>query len=145
MKQYPRYETAERRLLAHMLKNSDIADRVRTMLQGEPFTMDEHQALFTYLLGYYEQANAPDTASFLTVLPDDQLRRLAVDISLMTVNGEPSEEELMDYVKEINKQRHRFEIEEKKRERDEAEKRHDYVGAAHILSDIIALEKLLSR
>lgn len=144
-KQYPRYETAERRLLAHMLQSSDVTDRVQTLLQGEPFTIDEHQALFTYLLGYYEQANAPDTASFLTVLPDDQLRRLAVDISLMTVNSEPSEEELMDYVKEINKQRRRFEIEEKKRERDEAEKRHDYVGAAHILNDIIALEKLLSR
>ncbi|OMP67650.1 DNA primase [Domibacillus epiphyticus] len=145
VKQYPRHETAERRLLAHMLNSPDVAERVRVMMQGESFTIDEHQALYTYLLGYYEQADEPDTASFLTVLTDEQLRRLAVDISLMTVNGEPGEEELLDYVKEINKQRRRFEIEEKKRERDEAEKRHDYVGAARILNDIIAIEKSLTR
>ncbi|OLN23385.1 DNA primase [Domibacillus antri] len=145
VRQYPRHETAERRLIAHMLQSPDIADRVRLMMDGEPFTIDEHQALYTYLLGYYEKAEHPDTASFLMVLQDDQLRRLAVDISLMTVNEEPSEEELLDYVKEINKQRSRFQIEEKKRERDEAEKRHDYVGAARILKDIIALEKSLSR
>ncbi len=145
VKQFPRHETAERRLIAHMLNSPETAERVRIMLNGTPFSIDEHQALFTYLLGYYEKAEAPDMASFLSVLNDEKLRRLAVDLSLMTVTSEPGEQELLDYVKEINKQHQRFEIEEKKRERIEAEKRHDYVGAARILHDIIALEKLLSR
>ncbi|MET1030520.1 DNA primase [Domibacillus tundrae] len=145
IRQYPRHETAERRLLAHMLVNPDLTERLRAMLEGDPFSIDEHQALFTYLLGYYEQTEEPDMASFLSVLQDDQLRRLAVDISLTTINAEPGEEELRDYVKEIQKQHRRFEIEEKKRERIEAEKRHDYVGAARILHEIISLEKLLTR
>lgn len=145
IRQYPRHETAERRLLAHMLANPELAERIRIMLQGDSFSIDEHQALFTYLLGYYEQTAEPDMASFLSVLHDNQLRRLAVDISLTTVNTEPGEEELRDYVKEIQKQHRRFEIEEKKRERIEAEKRHDYVGAARILNEIISLEKLLAR
>lgn len=145
IRQYPRHETAERRLLAHMLANPELAERIRIMLQGHSFSIDEHQALFTYLLGYYEQTAEPDMASFLSVLHDNQLRRLAVDISLTTVNTEPGEEELRDYVKEIQKQHRRFEIEEKKRERIEAEKRHDYVGAARILNEIISLEKLLAR
>ena len=145
IRQYPRHETAERRLLAHMLANPELAERIRIMLQGDSFSIDEHQALFTYLLGYYEQTAEPDMASFLSVLHDNQLRRLAVDISLTTVNNEPGEEELRDYVKEIQKQHRRFEIEEKKRERIEAEKRHDYVGAARILNEIISLEKLLAR
>lgn len=144
-RQYPRHETAERRLLAHMLANPELAERIRMMLQGDSFSIDEHQALFTYLLGYYEQTAEPDMASFLSVLQDNQLRHLAVDISLTTVNTEPGEEELRDYVKEIQKQHRRFEIEEKKRERIEAEKRHDYVGAARILHEIISLEKLLAR
>ncbi|WP_046173859.1 DNA primase [Domibacillus indicus] len=145
IRQYPRHETAERRLLAHMFAAPALAEKIRKMLEGDPFSIDEHQALFTYLLGYYEQTEEPDMASFLSVLQDDQLRRLAVDISLMTVNTEPGEEELHDYVKEIQKQHRRFEIEEKKRERIEAEKRHDYVGAARILNEIISLEKLLAR
>lgn len=145
IRQYPRHETAERRLLAHMLANPELAERIRIMLQGDSFSIDEHQALFTYLLGYYEQTAEPDMASFLSILHDNQLRRLAVDISLTTVNTEPGEEELRDYVKEIQKQHRRFEIEEKKRERIEAEKRHDYVGAARILNEIISLEKLLAR
>ncbi|WP_309089837.1 DNA primase [Domibacillus sp.] len=145
IRQYPRHETAERRLLAHMLANPELAERIRMMLQGDSFSIDEHQALFTYLLGYYEQTTEPDMASFLSVLQDSQLRRLAVDISLTTVSGEPGEEELSDYVKEIQKQHRRLEIEEKKRERIEAEKRHDYVGAARILHEIISLEKQLAR
>ncbi|WP_050180897.1 DNA primase [Domibacillus robiginosus] len=145
IRQYPRHETAERRLLAHMLANPELSERIRMMLQGDSFSIDEHQALFTYLLGYYEQTTEPDMASFLSVLQDSQLRRLAVDISLTTVSEEPGEEELSDYVKEIQKQHRRLEIEEKKRERIEAEKRHDYVGAARILHEIISLEKQLAR
>lgn len=145
IRQYPRHETAERRLIAHMLASPEIAERVRFMLEGDPFSIDEHQALFTYLLGFYEDAEEPDMASFLSVLQDEKLRRLAVDISLTTVTSDPGEEELRDYVKEIQKQHRRREIEEKKLERIEAEKRHDYLGAARILREIISLEKLLAR
>ncbi|MGZ6539734.1 MAG: DNA primase, partial [Bacteroidia bacterium] len=50
----PAHFTAERRLIAHMLKNRDVAYKVWDLLKGNTFNIDEHQAIITYLFGFYE-------------------------------------------------------------------------------------------
>lgn len=37
-----------------MLKNRDVAYKVQDLLAGQTFNIDEHQAIITYLLGFYE-------------------------------------------------------------------------------------------
>ena len=46
----PAYHNAERRLIAHMLRNRDVAYKVQDLLQGNTFNIDEHQAIITYLI-----------------------------------------------------------------------------------------------
>src|SRR5690606_39777694 len=54
------YEIAERNLLARMLHDEEITYKVVEMLGDTPFQYDEHQAILTYLVGYYEAGNIPD-------------------------------------------------------------------------------------
>ncbi|WP_100331596.1 DNA primase [Bacillus xiapuensis] len=140
---YPAYQTAERRLLAYMLKNADTAYKVKELMGGEAFNLDEHQAIFTYLLGYYEEGNAPDASAFISFLPDANLRRLVSDIEMMTVGEYVNDEEVHDYIKEVFKHRKVLEIKSMKQQQIAAEKANDYKEAAQIALKIVKLTKEL--
>lgn len=97
----PAYETAERRLIAYMLKDSDIAYKVQDLLNGTPFNIDEHQAIITYLYGYYEKGFEPNPGDFLSQISDEKLRRIVADIGMMPIADEISDQELSDYIKQV--------------------------------------------
>ena len=84
----PAHYTAERRLIAHMLKDRDVAYKVQDLLQGNTFNIDEHQAIITYLLGFYEDHFEPDSSAFLSYIQDDNLRRMVANIEMMSINDE---------------------------------------------------------
>ena len=50
----PAYHNAERYLIAHMLRSIDVTFKVQEMLEGNTLNIDEHQAIITYLYGFYE-------------------------------------------------------------------------------------------
>jgi DNA primase len=139
----PAFHNAERHLLAHMLKSSEVAFKVQELLQGNTFNIDEHQAIFTYLLGFYEEGNPPDASLFLNFLQDDRLRRIVTEIEMMLINEELSEKELSDYLKQVCNYQKMLKIKEKEAERLEAERQNDFRKAAAIAMEIIQLRKLL--
>ncbi|MEK3853113.1 DNA primase [Cytobacillus sp. FSL H8-0458] len=139
----PAYHTAERRLIAHMLRNSDVAFKVQDMLQGNTFNIDEHQAIITYLLGFYEKGHTPDPSAFINFINDEKLKRIVVDIEMMSINDEISEQELSDYLKQVLNYQKMLKIKEKLNEEKEAERQKDYAKAALIAMEILHLRKSL--
>lgn len=139
----PAHYTAERRLIYHMLKDRDVAYRVQELLQGNTFNIDEHQAIITYLFGFYEDHPDPDPSAFLTYIQDDKLQRLVANIEMMAVNDELSDQELADYIKQVLNYQKWLKIKEKEVDEKEAERQKDYKKAAAIAMEIIELRKLL--
>lgn len=139
----PAHYTAERRLINHMLKNRDVAYRVQEMMQGNNFNIDEHQAIITYLFGFYEDHDDPDPSLFLTYIQDDKLRRLVANIEMMAVNEELGNQELTDYIKQVLNYQKLLKIKEKEVEEKEAERQKDYKKAAEIAMEILQLRKSL--
>lgn len=140
---YPAYQTAERRLIAHMIRNSDVAYKVQDLLNGHSFNVDEYQAIFTYLIGYYEEGNLPDPSSFLNYIKDEKLKRIVAEIEMMSINEELAPQELNDYLKQVFNYPKMLKIKEKNVEKVEAEKQKDFVKAATIAMEIIQLQKSL--
>jgi len=139
----PAYHNAERHLIAHMLKSSQVTYRVQDLLQGNTFNIDEHQAIFTYLLGFYEEGNQPDPSLFLNFIHDNRLHRVVTEIEMMLVNEELTEKELSDYIKQVLNYQKMLMIREKEAERAEAERQNDILKAAAIAMEIIQLRKSL--
>lgn len=139
----PAYINAELKLLAHMMQNKETAYKIKHLMGSILLNIDEHQAIMTYLFGYYEQSEDPDISLFLSFVPDQQLRKIISQIQMMSVTPEPSDQELKDYISVVLKQQKMLMIKEKELERAEAERLKDYKQAAVIASEIIQLKKSL--
>ncbi|EIJ78905.1 DNA primase [Bacillus methanolicus PB1] len=139
----PAYHAAERCLIAHMLKNSDVAYKVQEMLQGNTFNIDEHQAIITYLFEFYEDGHPPDSSAFINYLKDEKLKRIATDIAMMSLNDEISDQEMTDYIKQVLNFQKMLKIKEKELEEKEAERKKDFARAAEIAMEIVQLRKSL--
>src|SRR5699024_5185337 len=55
----PAYQNAERLLIAYMLDDHLVSDRVQKEI-GVDFTMDEHKVIATHLYAYYEEVETSD-------------------------------------------------------------------------------------
>ena len=139
----PAYINAELKLLAHMMQSKETAYKIKHLMGNVLLNIDEHQAIMTYLFGYYEQSEGSDISLFLSFVPDQQLRKIISQIQMMSVTPEPSDQELKDYISVVLKQQKMLMIKEKELQRAEAERLKDYKQAAVIASEIIQLKKSL--
>lgn len=138
----PAYQNAERFLIAHMLKDKDVAFRIQDRLQGQ-FNVEEHRALVLYLYAYYEEGHEPNPSEFIERLPESSLSSLASELAMMSINDELSEQALNDYIQTILIYPQRVAIEKKEAEKQEAERQKDYLKAATIAMEILQLKKTL--
>ncbi|QOY36175.1 DNA primase [Anaerobacillus isosaccharinicus] len=136
----PAFHNAERILLAFMMKDINIASTVKEKIGGN-FNIDEYQSIVAYLYSYYAEGNEPNSSQFIQRLHDDKLARIATEIAMMATSEELSEQELYDYFKQITNYPKIVKIEEKEKERKEAESREDYAQAARIAMEIIQMKK----
>ncbi|AIQ65005.1 DNA primase [Paenibacillus stellifer] len=136
----PAYHAAERSLLSLMFQDGDAAAYVNERL-GEEFNIDDHAAIAAYLYAYYAQGKQPDISRFLSSLQDDRLEKVAASISMMETPSAWSPELLDDYVREVRKYPKQRMMEKKREEMIQAEKAGDFLRAAQIASEIIALER----
>ncbi|TFB24832.1 DNA primase [Filobacillus milosensis] len=140
-KLYSAYQNAERHLIAHMLQNEHIADRVQQRL-GSSFNIEDHQVLVTYLYAYYEEGNEPNVSYFIERLPDESTRQLTIELALLPINESLSDQELEDYFLAINKENEwSKEMRTLKQMLKQAEKENDPQSAARIGMKIIELKK----
>ncbi|WP_071395800.1 DNA primase [Bacillus tuaregi] len=139
----PAYHNAERFLIAHMLRDIDVTYKVQELMEGKAFNIDEHQAIITYLYGFYEKNHQPDFNSFLDYIHDEKLRRIVVDIEMMPINEEISDQELNDYIKQVLKYQKVLKIKEKEAELREADRQKDIQKAVALLAEIQQIRKTL--
>ncbi|OIJ22144.1 DNA primase [Anaerobacillus alkalidiazotrophicus] len=138
----PAFHNAERILLAFMMKDINVASKVQEKIGGN-FNIDEYHAIVAHLYAYYGEGNEPNSSHFIQKLNDEKLARIATEIAMMTISEELSEQELSDYIKQINNYPKVIEIESKEKARKEAENRGDYPMAAKIAMEILQMKKEL--
>ncbi|MCJ8011407.1 DNA primase [Paenibacillus sp. KQZ6P-2] len=136
----PAYHTGERRLLAMMLQDAEAASYVEKRL-GDAFNIDDHAAIAAYLYAYYAQGKPPDISRFMSSLHDDRLEKTVSSISMMDTPPEWNVQELDDCIREVQKVPQKRQIDKKKEEMINAERSGDFLRAAQIASEIIALER----
>lgn len=138
----PAHVNAERILIAHMLQNDGVAEQVQKRL-GATFNIDEYQAIAAHLYSYYNEGFEPDPSFFIERLEDENLKRIATELAMMTINDELLDEELDDYVTVIMNYPKQLEIEKLTLERKKAEDAKDFLEAAKIGMEIIKMQQSL--
>ncbi|WP_453994920.1 DNA primase [Bacillus nitroreducens] len=136
------YHNAERYLIAYMLRDREIAEKVQDELQAD-FNIEEHRAILTYLYAFYEEGYEPDISTFLTRIHDENLKRIVTDIAMMSIEDEVTDSVLSDYMKQVLNHKKMSMIKEKESEQLDAERSKDYLKAATIAKEIIQMKKAL--
>ncbi len=135
----PAYQNAERLLLAHMMRDVEIAERVQERIGGG-FNIDDYQAIAAFLFAYYGDGHSPNPSQFIQGLKDDKLIRVATELAMLSVNEECQEQELLDYMKQIENYPKRVEIKQMELE---MKREQDPVQAAKILMEISRMKREL--
>lgn len=138
----PAHQNAERMLLAHMMKNQEIASTVKERIGGS-FNIDEHSALAAYIYAYYANEPHSDVRKLIETIDDKQVLQLASELAITEINNDISDEALQDYIRVIEHYPKWLKIRAKTKEKIEAEQREDFLTAAKIANEIIKMEKAL--
>lgn len=140
----PAYHNAERKLIAYMLQDRYIAEKVQNELEVN-FNVDEHKIIATYLYAFYEEGQSADVSLFIDRLRDDDIRRLVIEISMISsLSTEISDEEINDYIQIIRSQAdEKTRIKAFKEQQKLALQQNDPIKAAHIAMNILEIERQL--
>jgi len=137
----PAFHNAERNLIAYMLNNRSITDKVREKI-GASFNIDDHKIIATHLYAYYEAGHAEDVSLFIEKLTEEKLKHLVTEIAMIPISDEISEKEINDYLRIINSETNENEkIKLLKEQQKVAEQQNDPQKAAEIALQIIDIQK----
>lgn len=136
----PAYQNAERILLAYMMTDRQIAEKVRTELGGS-FDTDEYSAIAAHLYAYYSEGHSADVSSFIQRLDNGKLVQTATEIAMLPLNADVSEEELSDYINRVRNYPRWVEIEKMEQQRKVAEGEQNAEEAARIQMQILEKKK----
>lgn len=101
---YSSVERAEMHLLAHMMKDRMVSDWVQEHL-GAEFQTEIHTALVAYLYSYYAEGYPADVSVFIHNLKEPSFMNKAIEIAMIDIPNEVSEEVLKGYVNQIKNNR----------------------------------------
>lgn len=99
-------------LLGYMLQDEEMIWRVTERLQ-DGFNIDEHQALYAYLISFVSQHPEKGIKEFIESLEDQKLAKLAAYLLMQDVKLECTDAELDDYIKKIEQYPKLLQIKEK--------------------------------
>lgn len=136
-------DRAESLLLAHMLHDVNVVNKVLKDGNNEPFIHEEYLAVFVRLVGFYEEYEIADFHRFVEVLNDNDLRKIVMEAAYIDRDPENGEAEINDCIKRIDKHRMEMQIEQLKHDQREAEKMHEHRRALEIAQQVIQLTKLI--
>lgn len=137
----PAFHNAERQLLAYMLQNRSIADKVQEDI-GVSFNIDDHKIIATHLYAFYEEDNLEDVSIFIERIVDEKLRKLVIELALIPIQTDISDKEINDYIQIIrNESSAGVSIKQLKAEQRLAEQQNDPIKAAQIALKIIELQR----
>ncbi|SFA70544.1 DNA primase [Lentibacillus halodurans] len=137
----PAFHNAERQLIAYMLQDASITDKVQEEI-GASFNIDEHKIIATHLYAYYEEEHQPDVSTFVEMLTDNKLKQLVTEIAMIPVHENITNDEINDYIRIIRAENsNKQNIQSLKEEQRIAEQQNDPIKAAGIAMQIIELQK----
>ncbi|HLR08007.1 MAG TPA: DNA primase [Bacillota bacterium] len=140
----PAFHNAERELIAYMMQNSTIADKVQEEI-GAAFNIDEHKIIVTYLYAYYEEDRPADVSAFIEWISEEHIRKLVTDIAMIPIFKDISQKQINDYIKTIKSHSNeRTRIQSLKKQQKIAEQKNDPIKAAQIAMQIIDMQKQLN-
>lgn len=140
----PAYVKAERQLIAYMLQNKFVAERVQNEL-GANFNFEDHQVLVTYLYGFYEVGNEPNISSFIQWIDDENIQHIVTELGMLPINDSVNEQEITDYITNIQQHSERGTINYFIQKQKEAEQANDPIEAAKIAMRIVELKRKLNQ
>ena len=141
----PAFQNAERRLIAYMLQDRSIADKVQEELEVN-FNIEAHKIIVTHLYAFYEEDQPADISLFIDRISDEKLKQLVIEIAMLPTNEEISEQELTDYIHIIRTQLGTTtSIEALKEQQKLAEQQNNPIKAAEIAMQIIDIQKQLKQ
>lgn len=139
----PAFHNAEKQLIAYMLYDSSIAEKVKEEL-GASFTVDAHKIIVTHLYAYYEAGYLSDISHFIERVMDQSIKNRVVEIAMEPTHSDISDKEIHDYIRIIRaEQEDKVTIRVLKEEQKKAEIQQDYVKAAQIGMEIMEIQKNL--
>lgn len=139
----PAFQKAEKQLIAYMLKDTAITDKVQEEI-GAGFNMDAHKIIVTHLYAFYEQ-NQPDVSYFVEKITDQDIKNLVIEIAMIHTDENISDKEINDYIRFIRAESNDVaSIKVLKQEQRLAEQQQDPIKAAQIAMQIIEIQKQLN-
>lgn len=139
----PAFQNAERLLIACMLQDTHITDLAQKQI-GINFTMDEHKIIATHLYAFYGEIEEPDISGFIDRLEDASLREIVIEIAMIPLLEEVTDQEIHDYFNIIQNQQENVVTLNKFREQQKlAMQQNDPIKAATIAMEIVAIERQL--
>jgi len=139
----PAFHNAERSLLAYMLNDAAIAEKIQEEI-GANFNVDNHKIIATHLYAFYEEGHAPDVSLFIEQLNDPECKQLVIEIAMMPFLEEVSDTAINDYIRIIRSQTNNIvSIQSLKEQQKLAEQQNDPIKAAEIGKQIIEMKKQL--
>jgi len=135
---YPAFYQAEKFLIALMLRDRRIAEKVQQEI-GSNFHVEDFAVLAAYIYSYYSEGYEADIRQFISTLGDERFIRLATNLAMLEMNEDISEQEFHDYIAQVKKQQLELIIKKKREEQKTAERIQDFATAAKIGQEIIKL------
>ncbi len=140
----PAHIMAERYLIVHMMRDEDIARRVREQVGGA-FYDEINQAIIAYLYAFYEEGFEADVGSFIQRLPEEGLRDHVTELAMLDIDEEADDQVIEDYMNQVLKHQKVLEIEKKMKLKTIAEQNQDIETATHLLAEIIQMKNQLQK
>jgi DNA primase len=138
----PAFHNAERVLLAYMIRFPELTFKVQDIIGGA-FNIEEHKAIAANLYAFFEEGNEPDLSKFISRLNNKNLQNIVTELGMLMIQEEINDQELHDYIKKVLDYPKWLMIEEKEKERKEAERQNDIAKAAQIAMEVITMRKQL--
>ncbi|TQS74567.1 DNA primase [Ornithinibacillus gellani] len=137
----PAFHNAERQLIAYMLQDASIADKVQREI-GVDFNIEMHKVIATYLYAFYEEGKDADVSLFIERLTDETHRKYISEIAMIPIYGEITDKEINDYIRIIRSENKDLaSMRHLKQQQKLAEQQDDPMKAAEIAMQIILLKK----
>ncbi|MBM7543210.1 DNA primase [Amphibacillus cookii] len=139
----PAYHNAEKKLLAYMLYDRSIAEKIKHSL-GAAFNIEKHQIIVTYLYAFYEDGHDANVSHFIERVNDQSIKSELVEIAMEPISPDITDAEIDDYIYLIkSEQGDKAEIRELMSQQKHAELNKDFVKAAQIGMEIMRIQKAL--
>ncbi|MFS8512241.1 MAG: DNA primase [Planifilum fulgidum] len=134
------HEEAERQLVAMMMRDRSVAERVRETV-GAEFHVDEYAAIVAYLYAYYAEGHPADPSRFIHYVKDERLMNCISELAMMDFPDSFSDEGIEDCIRMVRNYPLYKEMDTVKRQIEQAERAGDIAKAAQLGAELYRLKK----